>query len=167
MEFTLEKWKANYLDDFISAMEDPHLSDNMCDIMPYPMDNAYAVEYIKERMLNSEERQICRAIICDGHAVGGVDVIIGEGVYEKSAELSIWLRKDCRNMGLGAAAIKKMCDLCFETYDVIRIEARPYSEHIQAVKSITKSGMIHEGTVHKAIFKNDRPHDYEIFAMIR
>lgn len=167
MVFTLEKWKANYLDDFISATKDPHLSDKMCENLPYPMDTAFAAEYIKERMLNSEERQICRAVICDGHAVGGIDVVFGSGVFEKSAELSIWIEKEYRGQRLGKDAIKEMCRLCFENYDIVRIEARPYSNHSEAKNALMNAGFIHEGTVHNAIFKNGSFYDYDIFACLK
>ena len=167
MDFKLVKWKTNYLDDFIYAMKDPHLSDNMCETLPYPMDTAFAVEYISERMLNSEERQVCRAIQCGGHIIGGVDVVFGNGVYEKSAELSVWIIKEYRCRGLGTAAVSEMCRLCFETYDILRIEARPYSNHIEAVRALKKAGFIHEGTVHNAIFKNNKSYNYEIFALLR
>ena len=32
MEFKLEKWQANYIDDFMAATDDPNLSDNLCEI---------------------------------------------------------------------------------------------------------------------------------------
>lgn len=166
MEFQLKKWYTTYLDDFIQATDDPHLSDNLCDSLPYPMDYAFAAEYIRERMFNSEESQICRAIIVDGKAVGGVDVIIGTGVYARSAELSVWISKDYRGKGLGGEVVKEMCRYVFENYPIIRIDSHPYTNHHAAAAALKKAGFIHEGTMHKAIYKNDKAYDYEIFALI-
>ncbi len=167
MEFQLKKWSSNYLDDFITATNDPHISENLCEFLPYPMDTAFALEYIKERMLNSEERQICRAVIIDGHAVGGVDVVFGNGVFAKSAELSIWLAAPYRGKGIGANIIKAACEEVFDHYDIIRIEAHPYANHSSAESSLLKAGFIHEGTLHSAIYKNGQIFDYDIFALIK
>ncbi|MBR2177041.1 MAG: GNAT family N-acetyltransferase [Clostridia bacterium] len=167
MEFELKKWQASYLDDFMKATDDPHLSDNLFENLPYPMDNAFAVEYIRERILNSEERQVCRAIIADGHAIGGVDILIGTGVFSKSAEISIWLAKEYQAKGLGTEVIKKMCSDVFEKYNIIRIDAHPYANHAPAAAALKKAGFVHEGTVHSAIYKHNRTFDYEIFALVR
>ena len=86
MDFELVKWENKYLHDFIDATSDPHLTDNMCEVLPCPMDTAFAAEYIRERMLNSEECQICRAVVSDGRLVGGVDVIFGTGLFQKNAD---------------------------------------------------------------------------------
>ncbi len=166
MQFTLEKWQNGYLNDFIAATEDPHLADKMCEALPYPMDTAYAVEYIKDRMLNSEERQICRAVTVDGRLVGGVDVVFGNGIYEKNGELSLWIAKDYRGKGLGAAVISEMSRICFALYDIRRIEAHPYSDHKEAITAIVNAGFQHEGTMHSAIYKNGVSYDYEVFALL-
>lgn len=167
MEFTLEKWQSKYLDDFIAATDDPHLSDNLCENLPYPMDKAFALEYIKERMLNNESRQMCRAITVDGHAVGGADIILGSGVFSRSAELSIWLAKPYRGQGLGAAVISRICKNAFEQYDIIRIESHPYSDHKEAAAALHSAGFTHEGTIRRAIFKNDIAYDYDIYALLK
>ncbi len=166
-EFTLEKWKQNYIDDFLESTDDPHLSDNLCETLPYPMDTAFAMEYIRERMFNSEERQICRAVMVDGHVVGGVDIIFGNGIFSKSAELSIWLAKSYRGKGLGSMVIKSICEKTFENYDIIRIESHPYSNHTAASLALKNAGFKHEGTIHSAIFKNGKSYDYEIFAILK
>ncbi len=167
MDFQLKKWNSNYLDDFITATNDPHLSDNLCEFLPYPMDAAFALEYIKERMLNSEEKQFCRAVMIEDHAVGGIDVVFGSGVFEKNAELSIWLAEPYRGKGIGANIIKAVCKEVFDRYDIIRIEAHPYADHTAAETALVNAGFIHEGTLHSAIYKNGQIFDYQIYALIR
>ena len=167
MDFKLEKWQANYIDDFMNATDDPHLSDNLCETLPYPMDIAFAHEYIRERMFNSEERQICRAVVIDGHAIGSVDVVFGTGVYAKGGELTIWLAKPYRLQGLGAEVIRAICDHVFKEYDIIRIEAHPYVSHVVAAAALSKAGFSLEGTIRSAIFKNDRMYDYDVYALIK
>ena len=167
MDFTLEKWNNSFLESFISACSDPHLADHMCETLPYPMDTAFAAEYIRERMFNNEERQLCRAVIINDQRVGGSDVVFGSGVFQKNAELSLWIAKDFRGQGLGSRVISEMCRLCFDCCDIIRIEARPYSGHFEARAALEKAGFLHEGTMHKAIFNNNKIYDYDIYALIK
>ena len=167
MDFVLEKWQARYLDDFMRSTDDPHLSDNLCESLPYPMDVAFAAEYIRERMFNNEQQQVCRAILVNGRIAGGIDVLKRSGLFSRSADLSVWIAKEYRGQGLGTAVIKHMCRYVFENYDIIRIEGHPYSNHKPAIAVLKRSGFIHEGTVHSAIYKNGRAYDYELYAMIR
>ncbi len=167
MEFTLEKWNNSYLEGFITACSDSHLADNMCETMPYPMDSAFAAEYIRERMFNNEERQLCRAVVMGDRLIGSCDVVFGIGVFQKNAELSLWLAKEYRGQGIGSEVISRMCRLCFDSCDIIRIEAHPYSGHMQAKAALEKAGFIHEGIIHSAIFKNDRIYDYDIYALLK
>ncbi len=167
MEFQLKKWELTYLDDFMKATDDPELAGNMCEKLPYPMDAAFAVEYIKERLLNSEEKQICRAVIADGHAVGGADVILGSGDFEKTAELSVWLSKKYRGRNIGSAVIKQICKEAFEKFDIVRISAHPFSTNKVVEAALESAGFSYEGTMRKAIFKNGRAYDYKIYAILR
>ena len=166
MDFRLEKWTQIYIDDFMNSTNDPHLSDNLCETLPYPMDIAFAQEYIRERMFNSEERQMCRAILVDGHAIGGIDVIFGNGIFSRSAELSVWIAEKYRGHGIGSQVITKMCKEVFKNYNIMRIESHPYSNHSSACSALRKAGFSHEGTIHSAIFKNGMFYDYEIFAIL-
>ena len=167
MEYTLEKWQAGYLDDFMEGTDDPHLSDAMCEFFPYPVDTAYAGEYIRERMFNSEEKQMCRAIMVNGKVIGGIDIILGEGVYSKNAELSIWISKGYRGKGIGSAVMNDCCRICFERYDIVRVEGHPFSVNKEAAAALERAGFIHEGTIHSGIFKNGYVHDYEVFAKLK
>lgn len=167
MEFELKKWELTYLDDFMKATDDPELAENMCENLPYPMDAAFALEYIKERLLNSEEKQICRAVIVEGHAVGGADVVLGSGGFQKSAEISVWLEKQFRGKNLGSAVIARICKEAFEKFDIVRITAHPFSTHKIVENALEDAGFHHEGTMEKAIFKDGKIYDYEIYAMLR
>ena len=167
MEFELKKWDLTYLDDFLKATDDPELAENMCENLPYPMDNAFAFEYIKERLLNSEEKQICRAVVIDGHAIGGADVILGSGDFQKSAEISVWLARQYRGKNIGSAVIARICREAFEKFDIVRISAHPLSAHKMVGTALETAGFRHEGTLRKAIFKNGKIYDSEIYAVLR
>ena len=91
MDFTLEKWNNSFLESFISACSDPHLADHMCETLPYPMDTAFAAEYIRERMFNNAERQLCRDVIINDQQVGGSDGVVSSGVFQKHTALSLRL----------------------------------------------------------------------------
>ena len=59
-----------------------------------------------------------------------------------------------------------MCELAFEKYSLIRIDAHPYTNHYPAAAALMKAGFVHEGTVHRAIYKDGKAYNYEIFALL-
>lgn len=165
MDFELKSWEPEYLADLFNATLDRHLSDNLVEPFPCPMDTAFAMEFIKQRMLNSEQKQMCRAIVIDGHAYGSVEILIGNGIFSKCAYISIWLDKQKRGKGLGAASLKKMAEMVFAKYQVYRIEARPYSRDTAVIKALIGAGFVHEGTLRNYIYTNQQIFDCEIFAI--
>lgn len=168
MKFELEKWSMKYSDDLMIAMESPELVERLRENYPYPFLSSHARDFIEQRTLKSEEKQYCRVIVVDGHAVGGIEVIIGSGLYAKSGELFVWLTEDFCHRGIGTAAVKQICDEVFEKYDIVRIEARPYiGEDVWiAEKLLWNAGFKYEGTLIDVIYKNDKLYSYKIHSII-
>ncbi|MBQ3929012.1 MAG: GNAT family N-acetyltransferase [Clostridia bacterium] len=169
MEFVLDKWKTDYMDDLVEAMQDKKLVDSLKEDYPYPFLDVHAKCYIEQRMMYSEEKQRCRAILLDGKLIGGIEVLIGSGIYSRNADLHIWLKKEYRCRGIGTQAVKQMADSVFSDYDVVRIEAKPYvDENVWiAEKMLHSAGLQYEGTLRNIIFKNGKMHSYKVFSMIK
>ena len=167
MNFRLAKWNFTYIDDVAVFANGKEFSENMIDGFSYPVSYSEAKYYVKQRTLNNEKKQICRAIIVDGHAVGGVDLFIGDGTSSKSADAVLWVAKEYRNQGIATETIKQICSYAFENYDIVRISATPYSDDTVSAKVFTKAGFECEGTLKKALYKNGKFYDYCIFALLK
>ena len=86
---------------------------------------------------------------------------------EKTAEISVWLARQYRGKNLGSAVIARICKAAFERFDIVRIGAHPFSTHMVVAAALEAAGFKHEGTMRKAIFKNGKIYDYEIYALLR
>ena len=166
--FKLKKWDTDYFDDLMNDMKDRELISCLCEDYPYPFLASHARYFIEQRMFNSEEKQCCRAVEIDGHAVGSVEVIIGSGIHSKKAEIHIWISKEKRGNGIGTEAVREMCRFAFENYDIVRIEARIYiNENVSISEKMFRSaGFKYEGTVRNAIFKEGKLYSYKIFSIL-
>ena len=70
MEFQLRKWKKEDIEDVARFADNKKIASNLRDAFPHPYALEDAREYVDSCIQNTEERQICRAIMVDGHAVG-------------------------------------------------------------------------------------------------
>lgn len=167
MNFELKKWNFDYVDDVVKFANDKQISENIVDNFSYPATYQEARYYVKQRAMNNEQKQACRAIVIDGHAIGGIDILIGDGIYSKSAEVVIWVAEKYRNQGIGSQVIKQMCNYVFENYGIMRVSARLCSNNDIFIKTLTKVGFKYEGTIRKSVYKNNNYYDYCIYALLK
>lgn len=167
MDIELKKWEFVYADDLEKYLNDCEISKNMREELPYPFMHTDARYYIEQRVFNNEEKQMCRAIIANGHAVGGIDIFIGDDIYSKSGEIFIWVAKPYQNKGIAQQAVKAAVKLAFENYKIVRIFAKPYVHDIACENLLKNSGFQLEGIMRKAIYKDEKIYDYNMFAIIK
>ena len=166
MEFELDKWRMNYSDDIVEHFRDRGLTEKMAEKIPQPFLREHARHYIDQRMFNSEEKQYCRAIVCDGRAVGGIDVFIGRGVYSRSAEITIWVAPAYQNKHIGTGAIESLCKEVFTKYSIKRIFARVYSDDEISCRLFAGAGFECEGVLRKSVLRNGELLDQKIYAIV-
>ena len=166
MNFELKKWSIDYKNDLIEAFKDGEILKKLPDSYPYPFEEQHAQYYITERIFNSEERQICRAIVADNKVIGGVEIILGTGKFSKTGSLSIWLSKKYRRQGIGSSTVKQLCDTVFNDYGAARVTARVIGYDQITPVFLEYTGFSYEGTIHSAIYENGSFYDYKIYAII-
>ena len=121
MKFELRKWNLEDSQDVAYYANNKKIAANLRNVFPYPYILADAEGYIRSCVENSEERQLCRAIVVNGRAAGSVGIFCGTDVYEKSAELGYWLAEEFWGKGIMTEAVKQLCQEAFERFDIVRI----------------------------------------------
>ncbi len=167
MQFELKKWSISYKNDLIEAFKDAELVSELPDSYPFPFEETHAQYFLEQRLLNSEKKQICRAIVADNKVIGAVEVILGSGIYSRNGQLSVWISKPYRRQGIASEAVRQICDIAFNDYNAVRIAASVISHNRSAIAFMEHAGFVYEGTVHKGIYENDTLYDYCIYAIIR
>lgn len=167
MKFELRKWNLEDSQDVAHYANNKKIAANLRNVFPYPYTLADAEGYIRSCVENSEERQICRAIVVDGHVAGSVGIFCGTDVYEKSAELGYWLAEEFWGNGIMTEAVKQLCQEAFAKFDIIRIYAEPFAYNTGSRRVLEKAGFSLEGIMKKGVFKNGQIQDYCMYALLK
>lgn len=167
MEFQLRKWKKEDIEDVARFADNKKIASNLRDGFPHPYALDDAREYVDSCIQNTEERQICRAIVVDGHAVGSIGIFLCNDVYQKSGELGYWLAEEYWGQGIMSAAVRAICKKAFNRFDIVRIFAEPYAHNAGSRRVLEKAGFTLEGTMRQGVFKDGKLCDYCIYALLK
>lgn len=166
-EYYLRKWELKDAEAVSHAANNPKIAENLRNTFPYPYTLEDAKGYVRSCVENTEERQICRAIIVDQKVAGSIGVFCGSDVYGKSAELGYWLAEEFWGKGIMSAAVKEICREAFETFDIIRIYAEPYAYNNGSRRVLEKAGFTLEGIMKNGVCKLGKVHDYCMYALLK
>ena len=166
-KFELRKWQIEDVEDVAHYANNERIAANLRNVFPYPYTLEDAEAYVGSCAENSEECQICRAIVADGHAVGSIGIFCGSDVYEKSGELGYWLAEDYWGQGMMTEAVKQICREAFEKFDIVRIYAEPFAHNTGSRRVLEKAGFSLEGIMRKGVCKKGKIYDYCMYALLR
>jgi len=163
MDFELRKWETSDTENFFKYSNNTKIAENMRASFPATLEESKTI--VESFSCNNEIKQCCRAIVVNGEAVGCVALFIKNDVYCKSAEIAYWLGEPFWGKGIMSQALKQLCQIAFEEYDIVRIFAEPYAHNIGSRKVLEKAGFVLEGTMKKGAYKNWRFLDYCMYAL--
>lgn len=166
MEFVLRKWEEGDVAYVQKYANNEKIAAALRNAFPYPytMDDAKA--YIHLCAENSE-RQVTRAIIVEGRAVGSIGVFFGSDVYKKSAEIGYWLGEPFWGRGIMSGAVMRVCRYVFAKYDIERIFAEPFACNTGSRRVLEKAGFTLEGILRNSVYKNGTLQDSCMYALLR
>ena len=167
MDCLLRPWRAEDAAEIVPYADDPLVAGKLRDIFPSPYTLADAESYVNSCVAREGQGQLCRAIVADGRAVGSIGLFLGNDVYRKSAELGYWLGRPFWRRGMMSAAVREMCELGFQTWEIERIYAEPFSGNAGSRGVLEKAGFTLEGILRKSVFKNGVLQDSCIYARLR
>lgn len=167
MNFELKSWDTSYIDDVHKYANNKNIADRLRDVFPYPYTRNDAEWYINDCISKEGNNQITRAIVVDNHAVGSIGIFVQSDVYRKSAELGYWLGEEFWNKGIMTEAIKKICDMAFNQFDIVRIYAEPFEYNKGSRRVLEKSGFNLEGIFKNSVIKNDKIFNSCMYALLK
>ena len=165
--FELKPWKTEYAESMRMAADNPKVAANLRNVFPNPYSIEDANFYINMMIEAGEEKQLARAIVIDGKAVGSVGVFVQGDVYEKSAELGYWLSEDYWRQGIMSCAVKQICKEAFEKFDIVRIYAKPYASNKGSRGVLEKVGFTYEGTMRNGVYKHGKLDSYCMYSLLK
>lgn len=166
--FILRDWEQTDAESVAAAANNEKIAANLRNTFPNPYTLADARWYVNDCIEHkSDERQITKAIVVDGKAVGSIGVFAKDDVYEKSAELGYWLAEDFWGQGIMTEAVKMICAEAFDRLDIVRIFAEPFEHNQGSRRVLEKSGFTYEGMMRNGVYKNGRVLSYCMYSLLK
>lgn len=164
MEWQLRRWQDGdepALVSIMNGMDRRFLSDRLPD--PYTeQDAAWWLHRVQQ-----QEQNLFRAITVDGEPVGMISVEQQEDVYRRDAEISYCLRRDWQGCGLMTRAVGQICELAFGQLDLVRITGRVFAENLASRRVLEANGFVLEGTLRRAVWKNNALQDLCLYGRLK
>lgn len=165
MEFKLRKWKYTDLNNLVEHANNINIAKWLTDQFPYP----YTIESGKSflQMIQNDNPTKVFAIEVAGKAVGSIGIFPQSDIHQKSAEIGYWLSEKYWKNGIMPRAVQEILKYGFETFDIVRIYARPFSTNVGSHKVLERAGLKLEAIHKKALFKNNEFMDEYIYVKIK
>jgi ribosomal-protein-alanine N-acetyltransferase len=106
------------------------------------------------------------AIEVDGHAAGGIGVILGEGIKIKSAHFGYWLGEPYWGRGIMTEAVKAVSPYAMSRFGLIRLEAPVFEWNAASMRVLEKCGFVREGILRASVFKDGQVIDQILYARV-
>lgn len=165
MEFKLRKWEKTDIDNMAKHANNFNVAKFLTDQFPYPYTREDGEKYIAS--LEQDNPQKVFAIDVGGEAVGSIGIFPQSDIHRKNAEMGYWLSEEYWGKGIMTEAIKEMVRYGFDTFDVTRIFARPFSTNLGSQRALQKAGFSLEFVFEKALYKNGEYYDEHYYSIWR
>jgi ribosomal-protein-alanine N-acetyltransferase len=163
MEFKLRPFRESDQDSLAKYANNPKIAQNLTNAFPHPYTKENAHKFIETAISHQPIR--IKTIEINGEAAGGIGIHPQEDIYCKNAELGYWLAEPYWGQGIITEAIKEMIHYGFQTFEITRIYARPFSSNIASQKVLEKAGFIKEAVLKNAFYKNGKYLDELIYSI--
>lgn len=167
MKCNLRKWRLSDAKDLAAVLSNRMILNHLRDGLPYPYTEQDAAEYITAMLSAEEGNTFAYAITAEDKAIGSIGAFRQSNIHSRSAELGYYLAETHWGRGIMTDAIRQLCDTLFQTTDLIRIYAEPFSYNIGSCRALEKAGFQYEGTLKNYAVKNTRVQDMRLYAMTR
>lgn len=166
MNITLTKTEPKYKDDLITlcnAVDRKYLANRL----PFPYTEQDADFWLDLTAKAEGKTGLYRLIFVDGKIAGNISVEKKDDVYARDAEIGYMLLTEFWSKGIATAAVKEMCQLAFESLDIIRITGVCYAPNIASKRVMEKAGFAEEGLLRDAVTKNGAVYDLYVMGILR
>ena len=159
---TIRPWALADAESLQRHANDREVSMNLRDRFPYP----YGIEQARTFLswITRQASPTVWAIEVAGEAVGGIGIELHTDVERVSAEIGYWLGQKHWHRGIATDALKAVTAEAFQRFDITRLYALPFADHVASVRVLEKAGYVREGHLRRSAIKNGQVRDQFVFA---
>ena len=159
---TVRAWREDDAESLQRNADNKRVSMHLRDRFPYP----YGIEQARTFL-----SWICRqtsptvwALEVSGEAAGGIGIELHTDVERVSAEIGYWLGEPHWGKGIATAALTAVTAEAFKRFEITRLYAVPFADHLASVRVLEKSGYVREGHMRQSALKDGRIRDQLMYA---
>lgn len=167
MNCILRKWRLTDAEDLATALNNEKVRNNLRDGLPTPYTPDHARDYIVSMLSSDENSTFAYAITIDDRAVGSIGAFRQGNIHRQTAELGYYLAEEYWGRGIMTDAIAQLCGIVFETSDILRIFAEPFSYNTGSRRALEKAGFQLEGIMKNNAVKNGKVLDMALYSLTR
>lgn len=167
MNTKIRKWKKEDAGQLSEMLNNQKILNNLRDGLPFPYTIDDAKEYIRAMLDSDQDQTFAYAITDEDRVIGSIGVFRKDNIHFRTAELGYYIAEPDWGQGHGTRAVKQICELIFETTDIIRIFAEPFARNLGSCRILEKTGFQLEGILRKNALKNGQTEDMKLYALVR
>jgi RimJ/RimL family protein N-acetyltransferase len=165
MDFKLRKWRNSDLESLVEHANNFNIAKWLTNQFPFPYTNEDGLNYLN--LAGKDNPTKIFAIEVEGKAVGSIGIFPQSDIHGKSAEIGYWISEKYWKNGIVSRAIQEITQYGFETFDIVRIFARPFSTNTGSQKVLEKAEFKLEARLQKALYKNGEYLDELIYVKFK
>ena len=158
-------WRPSDKGSLVRFANNRNVWRNLAHKFPHPYTEADADSWLS--LLAKMRPPTHWAIEIEGEAAGGIGVILGEGIYAKSAHFGYWLGEPYWGRGIMTAAARATAEYVFSTFEVVRLEAPVFEWNPTSMRVLENCGFVREGVLRRSVLKDGQLIDAVLYARVR
>ena len=162
MNSKLRKWNEADLNSLVKYANNINIAKWLTNGFPYPYTQEDGKAYLSTAIDDNPLKVF--AIEVNGEAVGSIGIYPQSDIHEKNAEIGYWLAEAYWGQGIMTKAIREIIEYGFQTFDIVRIFARPFSTNLKSQRVLEKAGFQLEARLKNALYKKGTFMDELIYA---
>ena len=144
---------------------DRRVSIQLRDRFPFPYTSEHAQNFLS--WVTTQASPTVWAIDIDGDACGSIGIELHTDVERVSAGIGYWLGQSMWGKGIATEALLAVTSEVFRQFDLTRLYAVPFSDHVASVRVLEKAGYVREGYLRQSAIKDGTIRDQLLFAAYR
>ena len=162
---TVRPWLATDATSLQRHANNRRVSIHLRDRFPYPYEMEQARTFLN--WILKQASPTVWAIDVGGEAVGGIGIELHKDVERVSAEIGYWLGEAFWGRGIGTEALVAVTAEAFKRFEITRLYAVPFADHVASVRVLEKAGYVREGLLRQSAIKDGKIRDQLLFAAYR
>ena len=155
-------WTAADAESLQRHANNRNVSIHLRDRFPFPYELQHATTFLG--WIGKQPAPTVWAIEVEGEAAGGIGIELHGDVERVSAEIGYWLGERFWGRGIVTEALQAVTAEAFKQFEITRLYALPFADHVASVRVLEKAGYVKEGHLRQSAIKAGKIRDQFLYA---